>query len=103
MIGRENFLDTYAPQVLIKTRITKPILRHNYSLQCNARGNPIPRLRWSKNNQILEYYSSARQCKTSSRIYSIQNKYKNPTSLSFPASRKTVFFSDINRSYIFNH
>jgi len=67
-------LETYSPQVIIKTRITKPILSNNYSLQCNTRGNPLPRLLWSKNNQISEYYPSAKQCKTSCRIYSIQNK-----------------------------
>ncbi len=68
------FLETYSPQVIIKTRINKPVLSNNYSLQCNARGNPMPRLLWSKNNQLLEYYPLAKQCKTPCRIYSIQNK-----------------------------
>ena len=72
-------LDTYAPQVIIKTRMTKPILRQNYSLLCNARGNPIPRLRWSKINEKLEYYPSTRQCKIVSRIFSVQHKYLNFT------------------------
>jgi hypothetical protein len=67
-------LDIYSPQVIIKTRMDKPILSNSYSLQCNARGNPLPRLNWSKNNRTLEYYPSVKQCKTSCRIYSIQNK-----------------------------
>ena len=54
----------------------KPILSNSYSLQCNTRGNPLPRLNWSKNNRTSEYYPSVKQCKTPCRIYSIQNKYK---------------------------
>ncbi|CAF1653920.1 unnamed protein product [Adineta ricciae] len=69
--------ETYSPQIIIKTRLDKPILLHDYSLQCNARGNPIPRLLWSKNNQSSEYYPTAKQCKTPCRIYSIQNKYQS--------------------------
>ncbi|CAF1336322.1 unnamed protein product [Rotaria sordida] len=53
--------ETYAPQVIIKTQIDKPILLNDYSLQCNVRGNPLPRLLWSKNNQTLEYYPTAKQ------------------------------------------
>jgi hypothetical protein len=68
------FLETYSPQLIVKTRINKPFISHDYSLQCNARGNPLPRLLWSKNNQMFEYYPSAKQCKSSCRIYSIQNK-----------------------------
>jgi hypothetical protein len=68
------YLETYSPQVIIKTRIDRPILSNDYSLQCNARGNPLPRLLWTKNNQTTEYYPSDEQCKTSCRIYSIQNK-----------------------------
>ncbi|CAF4015717.1 unnamed protein product [Rotaria sordida] len=69
--------ETYAPQVIIKTQIDKPILLNDYSLQCNVRGNPLPRLLWSKNNQTLEYYPTAKQCKIPCRIYSIQNEYES--------------------------
>lgn len=93
-------LETYAPQVIIKTRITKPILAQNYSLLCNARGNPIPRLRWSKNNEKSEYYPSTQQCKIASRIFSVQHKYINPTFLRL--SFTTNSFSGINLSSIFN-
>ena len=67
-------IETYSPQVIIKSRIDKPVLFNDYSLQCNARGNPLPRLLWSKQNETLEFYPSAEQCKTSCRIYSIQNQ-----------------------------
>ncbi|CAF0879133.1 unnamed protein product [Adineta steineri] len=69
--------ETYSPQVIIKTRVDKPFISNDYSLQCNARGNPIPRLLWSKNNQSYEYYPTSKQCKTPCRIYSIQNKYQS--------------------------
>ncbi|UJR15206.1 hypothetical protein I4U23_002165 [Adineta vaga] len=80
--ARENIqavinYESYSPQVIIKTRLDKPILNHNYSLQCNVRGNPIPRLLWSKNNHSSEYYPSEKQCKTPCRIYSIQTKYQS--------------------------
>lgn len=54
--------------------MNKPALSNDYSVQCNVRGNPLPRLLWSKNNQISEYYPSDKQCKTPCRIYSVQNK-----------------------------
>ncbi|CAF3720803.1 unnamed protein product [Rotaria sp. Silwood1] len=69
--------ETYAPQVIIKTQFDKPILFNSYSLQCNVRGNPLPRLLWSKYNQTLGYYPLDNQCKTSCRIYSIQNEYES--------------------------
>jgi hypothetical protein len=71
------FLETYSPQVLIKTRIDNAIVSKDYSLQCNSRGNPLPRLLWSKKtdrNETLEYYPLSKQCKIPCRIYSIQNK-----------------------------
>ncbi|CAF3741406.1 unnamed protein product [Rotaria socialis] len=67
--------DTYSPQVIIKTQIDKPIELNSYSLQCNARGNPLPHLLWSRNNQRSDYYPSMKDCKTLCRIYSIQNEY----------------------------
>ncbi|CAF0904543.1 unnamed protein product [Adineta steineri] len=69
--------ETYSPQVIIKTRVDKPFISNDYSLQCNARGNPIPRLLWSKSNQSYGYYPTSKQCKTPCRIYSIQNKYQS--------------------------
>lgn len=72
--------ETYSPQVLIKTRLDNPIVSKDYSLQCNSRGNPLPRLYWSKKsdqNQIIEYYPLSKQCQTKCRIYSIQNKYQS--------------------------
>ncbi|CAF2718857.1 unnamed protein product [Rotaria sp. Silwood2] len=69
--------ETYSPRVIIKTQIDKPVLENSYSLQCNVRGNPLPRLFWSKYNQTLEYYPSTTQCKTSCRIYSNQNEYES--------------------------
>lgn len=97
------FLETYAPQVVIKTRISKPIPSKNYSIQCNARGNPLPRLLWSKNNQTLEYYPSIKQCKKFCRIYSIQNKYRNRGENIDIYVFLLYVFLDINRFYIFNH
>ena len=67
-------LDTYSPQVIIKTQNDKPIVSNEYALQCNARGNPLPRLSWSKTNPILEYYPSTIQCQRSCRIYYSENK-----------------------------
>ncbi|CAF4736185.1 unnamed protein product [Rotaria sp. Silwood1] len=72
--------ETYPPKVLIKTRLDKAILSKDYFLQCNSRGNPLPRLLWSKKNDkndTLEYYPLSKQCKTSCRIYSIQHKYQS--------------------------
>ncbi|CAF2806786.1 unnamed protein product [Rotaria sp. Silwood2] len=72
--------ETYPPKVLIKTRLDKAILSKDYFLQCNSRGNPLPRLLWSKKNDkndILEYYPLSKQCKTSCRIYSVQHKYQS--------------------------
>lgn len=78
------FSETYPPKVLIKTRIDKAILSKNYFLQCNSRGNPLPRLFWSKKNDkndTFEYYPISKQCRTSCRIYSIQHKYVDIVSL----------------------
>ncbi|CAF0966327.1 unnamed protein product [Adineta steineri] len=72
--------ETYPPQVLIKTRIDKAILSKDYSLQCNSRGNPLPRLLWSKKldiNETFEYYPLSKQCQPSCRIYSVQHKYQS--------------------------
>lgn len=72
------FLETYSPQVLIKVRLDNAVISKDYSLQCNSRGNPLPRLLWSKrsseDNQTLRYYPQSKQCQTPCRIYSTQNK-----------------------------
>ena len=47
---------------------------HDYSLQCNARGNPLPRLLWSKVNGSLDYFPAVKLCQKPCRIYSVQNK-----------------------------
>ncbi|CAF3698673.1 unnamed protein product [Rotaria socialis] len=69
--------ETYPPKVVIKTSIDKATLSKDYFLQCNSRGNPLPRLLWSKTNDTLEYYPLSKQCKTSCRIYSVQHKYQS--------------------------
>ncbi|UJR31474.1 hypothetical protein I4U23_018963 [Adineta vaga] len=72
--------DPYPPQVLIKTRLDKATLSKDYSIQCNSRGNPLPRLLWSKKTNIsetFEYYPLSKQCQSSCRIYSIQYKYQS--------------------------
>lgn len=71
-------LETYSPQVIIKSRIDPPFLAEDYFLQCNARGNPLPRLYWTKQNQIIEYLPNTKQCLSKTcRIYSIQSKYQS--------------------------
>ena len=71
-------LEAYSPQVIIKSRLDPPLLAEDYFLQCNARGNPLPRLYWTKENLQLEYLPNSKQCFSKScRIYSIQSKYQS--------------------------
>ena len=90
-------LETYPPQVLIKTRLDLAIRSREYSLQCYSRGNPLPRLLWSKeidSNQTLEYFPSAKQCKTPCRIYTTQNRFVRELSSSLIRRQKhlRIFF-----------
>ena len=67
-------LETYSPQVIVKTRVDRPIPSNDYALQCNTRGNPLPRLLWSKVNGSLDYFPTVKLCQKPCRIYSVQNK-----------------------------
>lgn len=72
------FVETYPPQVLIKARPDRALISKEYSLQCNSRGNPLPRLFWSKqidSNRTFEYFPASKQCLRPCPIYSIQNKF----------------------------
>ncbi|CAF0929250.1 unnamed protein product [Didymodactylos carnosus] len=92
---------TYSPQLIVKTLPDKPEIFKPYRLQCNTRGNPLPKLVWSKNTRQFrssKAYAKNPMNKTQASItLAFDPVHKNP--LEHYSKRKNSTCDFLDRCY----